>query len=77
MTFAQKGWRRVARMSAPESHIVEDPEILGGTPCFAGTRVPIANVVGAAEEGMSFSELKAAYPFLSLGCRFFLSTRAC
>jgi uncharacterized protein (DUF433 family) len=65
-TFVQEAWTRVARMNAAASHIVEDPEILGGTPCFFGTRVPIANVVGAAEEGMSFSELKSAYPFLSL-----------
>jgi uncharacterized protein (DUF433 family) len=65
-TFVHEAWTRVARINAAASHIVEDPEILGGIPCFAGTRVPIANVVGAAEEGTPFSELKSAYPFLSL-----------
>jgi uncharacterized protein (DUF433 family) len=65
-TFEQEAWVRVGRVNAAASRIVEDPEILGGTPCFAGTRVPIENVVRAAEAGMPFSELKSAYPFLSL-----------
>ena len=34
-------------MSAPEleSVVRSDPEVLGGTPVFAGTRVPLRNLV--------------------------------
>lgn len=28
-----------------ESVIVSDPEILGGTPCFRGTRVPVDSLL--------------------------------
>ncbi|WP_430300255.1 DUF433 domain-containing protein [Ramlibacter paludis] len=29
----------------PNRLIAEDPDILGGVPCFAGTRVPIEHVL--------------------------------
>ena len=61
----EAAFRRAERMQAAEQHIVEDREILGGTPCFAGTRVPVANVVAAADEGVSVAELQDAYPFLN------------
>lgn len=31
--------------------IVSDPEILGGTPVFAGTRVPVKNLTDCLESG--------------------------
>jgi uncharacterized protein (DUF433 family) len=64
-TFVKDAAQRAARVTEAARHIVEDPEILGGTPCFAGTRVPIANVVAAAEGGMPIDDLLAAYPFLT------------
>ncbi|UGS91262.1 DUF433 domain-containing protein [Ralstonia wenshanensis] len=45
--------------------IKEDPDVLGGTPCFKNTRVPIVNVLVAMAEGRSFEELHSAYPFLT------------
>jgi len=33
--------------------IVSDPDILGGTPCFKGTRVPLATFLDYMETGYS------------------------
>lgn len=33
--------------------IVSDPEILGGTPCFKGTRVPLATFLDYIKSGYS------------------------
>lgn len=45
--------------------IVQDPGILSGTACFKGTRLPIANALAAAADGVPFTTLYAAYPFLT------------
>ena len=34
-----------------ESVVVCDPEILGGTPCFRGTRVPVDSLIDYIEAG--------------------------
>jgi uncharacterized protein (DUF433 family) len=34
-----------------ESVIVSDPEIMGGTPCFRGTRVPVDSLIDYLEAG--------------------------
>jgi len=34
-----------------QSVIVRDPEIMGGTPCFRGTRVPFKNLLDYLEGG--------------------------
>jgi uncharacterized protein (DUF433 family) len=39
-----------------------DPEILGGTPCFAGTRVPIKNLFDLLEHGRSLNEFLRSFP---------------
>jgi hypothetical protein len=39
-----------------EPVIVIDPEIIGGTPCFRGTRVPFKNLIDYLEGGHSRSE---------------------
>ena len=36
--------------------IRSDPEILGGTPVFAGTRVPVRNLLDYLEAGEPLSE---------------------
>jgi uncharacterized protein (DUF433 family) len=42
-----------------------DPEILGGEPCFNGTRVPLDTVVDNLAAGHSVEEILASYPSLS------------
>jgi uncharacterized protein (DUF433 family) len=39
-----------------------DPEIMGGTPCFAGTRVPIQTLLDYVEAGDSIDEFLEDFP---------------
>ncbi len=42
--------------------ILSSPDILGGTPVFAGTRVPIKNLMDYLEAGDSLDEFLADFP---------------
>lgn len=42
-----------------------DPEILGGTPVFRGTRVPIESLFDHLEEGVSLNEFLDDFPSVS------------
>jgi uncharacterized protein (DUF433 family) len=42
--------------------IHSDPEILGGTPVFTGTRVPLQNLIDALEGGDSIDEFLEGFP---------------
>lgn len=42
--------------------IASDPEILGGTPCFAGTRVPVRNLFDAIERGRTLDYFLTQFP---------------
>jgi len=42
--------------------IQSDPEIMGGTPVFAGTRVPLQNLVDYLEGGESIEDFLDAFP---------------
>jgi len=39
-----------------------DPEILGGTPVFVGTRVPFQTLIDYLEEGSSLAEFLDDFP---------------
>jgi len=39
-----------------------DPEIMGGTPVFKGTRVPLQNLIDSLEGGESIDEFLEGYP---------------
>ena len=39
-----------------------DPEILGGTPVFVGTRVPLRNLIDYLEQGYSLDEFLDSFP---------------
>ena len=45
-----------------EPVIVIDPEVMNGTPCFRGTRVPFKNLIDYLEGGHSLSEFLAQFP---------------
>lgn len=45
--------------------IVSDPEIMHGTPCFAGTRVPFRNLIDYVEGGYSLDEFLGQFPTVS------------
>lgn len=42
--------------------IVRDPEILGGTPCFRGTRAPFQNLLDYLEAGDTLDEFLKQFP---------------
>lgn len=42
--------------------ISTDPEIMGGTPCFAGTRVPVQTLLDYLEAGDSIDEFLEGFP---------------
>ena len=39
-----------------------DPEILGGTPCFAGTRVPVKNLFDLLARGRTLDYFLEQFP---------------
>lgn len=45
-----------------ESIIVSDPEVMNGTPCFRGTRVPFKNLIDYLEGGHSLDEFLQQFP---------------
>lgn len=42
--------------------ITRDPEILGGTPVFTGTRVPVAALIVHLKAGANLDEFLADFP---------------
>ena len=42
-----------------------DPEIMGGTPVFVGTRVPLQNLIDALEGGDSIDDFLEGFPTVS------------
>ena len=49
-----------ADMSNPIFH--RDPDILGGTPVFCGTRVPVRTLVDSLEAGETIEEFLEGFP---------------
>ena len=48
-----------------QSVISVDPEVMGGTPVFRGTRVPVQTLVDYLEAGDSISEFLEGFPTVS------------
>ena len=48
-----------------QERIVIAPDLHHGEPCIKGTRIPVATIVGSLADGMTPSEIRAAYPQLS------------
>jgi uncharacterized protein (DUF433 family) len=53
------------RMKPNEPVIHSDPEIMGGTPVFVGTRVPLATLLDYLEAGQPLSEFLEDFPTVS------------
>lgn len=52
-------------MPAAAEVIHSNPEILGGTPVFIGTRVPFRNLIDYLEGGYSLDEFLDSFPSVS------------
>ena len=42
--------------------IVSDPDVMNGTPCFRGTRVPFKNLIDYLEGGHPLDEVLCQFP---------------
>ncbi len=42
--------------------ITSDPDVMSGTPCFRGTRVPFKNLIDYLEGGHSLGEFLRQFP---------------
>jgi uncharacterized protein (DUF433 family) len=52
-------------MAHPREVVHSDPEIMGGTPVFVGTRVPVQSLFDYLEAGDSVEEFLEAFPTVS------------
>jgi hypothetical protein len=50
--------RRLSQLKEAQELVVEDPEILSGTPVIRGTRIPVYDVASQVDAGTSIAELK-------------------
>ena len=55
----------LAMASPPEDFVTSDPVIMNGCPVFAGTRVPIDDVLASLAAGIDMSRIRDSYPFLT------------
>lgn len=51
-------------LAEARSAVIEDRQILSGTPVFRGTRVPVRDVVASLDQGYSVEEVLMDYPSL-------------
>ncbi len=61
-------WKGVAerldRLKRAHEMVVEDPEILSGTPVIKGTRVPVYDIAAAIDSGTAIDRILKSYPSL-------------
>lgn len=48
-----------------DTPISTDPEVQGGTPCFAGTRVPVRSLFDALKQGRTVAYFLSQFPTVS------------
>jgi uncharacterized protein (DUF433 family) len=53
---------RLKLQSVKKKVVSVDPEVMGGTPCFSGTRVPVQTFLDHVEGGDSIDEFLANFP---------------
>jgi uncharacterized protein (DUF433 family) len=55
---------RLERLAKAEAFVVENPEIMRGTPVYRGTRIPVDLVADMLKQGASVEEILDGYPAL-------------
>lgn len=63
--WRKEGDRHLSLLKQAQAVVVEDPEILRGTPVIRGTRIPVHEVASLADSGTPFEEIFEIYPSLS------------
>ncbi len=56
--------RRLKQLKEAQEMVIEDPEILRGTPVIKGTRIPVHDVASLVESGTPIEEILEIYPRL-------------
>lgn len=59
--FATSAEDRHAELAAAREMVVEDPDILDGTPVIRGTRIPVYDIAASAAAGLSHERIRSAY----------------
>lgn len=49
-----------------KSYILSTPDIMGGAPCIAGTRIPIEVILYRIKDGKTLKDLHKMYPWVEL-----------
>jgi uncharacterized protein (DUF433 family) len=45
--------------------VVVDPDVMGGTPVLAGSRLPVVTLLGCFDAGDSWERIRESWPFLT------------
>jgi uncharacterized protein (DUF433 family) len=64
--FVSQSQERIGQIDKAEALISTDPEILGGVPVIAGTRVPVDIIAAALDKGSTVEDVLATYPYPGL-----------
>lgn len=49
-----------------KKYINQDPQIMGGAPVIAGTRIPMARIIFLLKEGYTVEAIQEDYPWVPL-----------
>jgi uncharacterized protein (DUF433 family) len=63
--FLRSVHERLARLAAAQALVVEDADIMGGTPVIRDTRIPVYDVAASVAAGLPTARILAAYPGLT------------
>lgn len=65
MPYVLGAYARAMEVDQAAALVTTDPEVLGGTPVFAGTRLPLDVVLSSLAKGIDLERLRASYSFLT------------
>jgi uncharacterized protein (DUF433 family) len=63
--FVAQAFVRAREVDDADALVSVDPEVMGGAPCFTGTRVPIDTVLASLDRGVGKAELRESFQFLT------------
>ena len=63
--MAEAVLRRVSLLAEAKRMVETDDNVLGGAPCFKGTRIPVHDIAAMLANRDSVAALQAAYPRLT------------
>jgi uncharacterized protein (DUF433 family) len=63
-SFVTSAGDRHDKLAEARAIVIEDPEILSGTPVIRGTRIPVYDIAASVAAGLPASRIKASYPGL-------------